>query len=72
MWLFTKASSKELLGWIHRPRNETGFPCGEDASWERKVVLDWAQSLQGMPHDCKDRLQNEHSAEDEDIEAGLL
>jgi len=67
LFLFYRATTADLCGWYFRARNKQGFPSSEEASMERRTVLNWATGLSGMPSGCKERLQSEHSVEEEDI-----
>ena len=70
-WLFLEASTKHLVGWYHRPRNAQGFPAQPACDWEKNIVKTWAMNMFGMPDPCKQRVMEEHSAEDEDIEPSI-
>ena len=70
-WLFLEASTKQLIGWHHRSRNAQGFPGPPQCDWERDIVKNWAMKIFGMPEPCKQRVMEEHSAEDEDIEPSI-
>ena len=68
MWLYFRATVKEILGWYFRSRNTGGFPSPSESDMERRCVRTWAQDLFQMPDECKHRVLHELSAEDEDID----
>lgn len=73
LWLFNAATTAELLGWWARPRNASGYPTPDECSWERSTVFRWACDLHvhSMPESCRQRLLQEQSVEDEDIDTRL-
>ena len=69
LFLSTKATHLQLLGWHSRPRNSQGFPSPEECTMEDDVVTRFALAINGgdLPVRCRGRICFRDSAVHEDM-----